>query len=169
MRLGLAANKLHHANENAALFRWLRACETGIRELLVRQARFGPKVQPVVQTRDKVSRVHAFSVPVENGCFRLKGTGPNQVDPGQQELFDEMTTFPFGEYDITYVVGRTYVKPNWTLAAKIIVEHIWQTQLGNLPSIQGDDRGYVVTGSGYLVPYRALSLLEPDTAPVGFA
>ena len=33
MRLGLAANKLHHANENAALFRWLRACETGIREL----------------------------------------------------------------------------------------------------------------------------------------
>ena len=33
MRLGLAANKLHHANEDAALFRWLRACETGIREL----------------------------------------------------------------------------------------------------------------------------------------
>ncbi|GAB2510638.1 methylglyoxal synthase [Pseudoxanthomonas sangjuensis] len=33
MRLGLAANKLHHANDNAALFRWLRACEPGIREL----------------------------------------------------------------------------------------------------------------------------------------
>ncbi len=33
MRLGLAANRLHHANEDAALFRWLRACETGIREL----------------------------------------------------------------------------------------------------------------------------------------
>lgn len=33
MRLGLAANKLHHANDDAALFRWLRACEPGIREL----------------------------------------------------------------------------------------------------------------------------------------
>ncbi|KAF1712289.1 methylglyoxal synthase [Pseudoxanthomonas kalamensis DSM 18571] len=33
MRLGLAANRLHHQDENAALFRWLRACEPGIREL----------------------------------------------------------------------------------------------------------------------------------------
>lgn len=33
MRLGLAANRLHHHNESAALFRWLRACESGIREL----------------------------------------------------------------------------------------------------------------------------------------
>lgn len=33
MRLGLAANRLHHATEGAALFRWLRACEPGIREL----------------------------------------------------------------------------------------------------------------------------------------
>lgn len=33
MRLGLAANQLHHAHANAALFRWLHACEVGIREL----------------------------------------------------------------------------------------------------------------------------------------
>ncbi len=33
MRLGLAANRLHHFGEDAALFRWLRACEGGIREL----------------------------------------------------------------------------------------------------------------------------------------
>jgi methylglyoxal synthase len=33
MRLGLAANRLHHRNEDAGLFRWLRACESGIREL----------------------------------------------------------------------------------------------------------------------------------------
>src|SRR5262249_57936493 len=71
----------------------------GVRELLVRQARFGPKVKGVVQTRDKVSRVHAFSVPVENGSFRLKGAGPLHVDPSQQELLDEMTAFPFAEHD----------------------------------------------------------------------
>lgn len=33
MRLGLAANRLHHSHREAALFRWLRACERGIREL----------------------------------------------------------------------------------------------------------------------------------------
>ncbi|HEY5851998.1 MAG TPA: methylglyoxal synthase [Lysobacter sp.] len=35
MRLGLAANRLHHLSEDAALFRWLRACESGIRELQI--------------------------------------------------------------------------------------------------------------------------------------
>jgi hypothetical protein len=76
---------------------------------------------------------------------------------------------PYGELAITYTVGRSYVKPNWTLAAKMIVAHNWESQLGNLPSIQGDDPGYVVSGSGYLVPYRALALLHPDEVPVGFA
>lgn len=33
MRLGLAANRLHHATGDASLFRWLRACAAGIREL----------------------------------------------------------------------------------------------------------------------------------------
>ncbi|RPE80023.1 methylglyoxal synthase [Vulcaniibacterium tengchongense] len=33
MRLGLAANRLHHLGADAALFRWLDACEAGIREL----------------------------------------------------------------------------------------------------------------------------------------
>jgi predicted phage terminase large subunit-like protein len=75
------------------------AAFAGVRDLLVRHARFGPKVKSVVQTRDRVSRVHAFSVPVENGSFRLQGAGPNQVHPGQQGLFDQMTTFPLAEHD----------------------------------------------------------------------
>ena len=33
MRMGLAANALHHDHNDAALFRWLRTCEQGIREL----------------------------------------------------------------------------------------------------------------------------------------
>ena len=75
------------------------AAFAGLRDLLARHARFGPKIQSVVQTRDKASRVAAFSVPVENGTFRLRGAGPNHVDPGQQELWDEMTSFPLGEHD----------------------------------------------------------------------
>ena len=33
MRMGLAANAIHHDHDDAALFRWLRASERGIREL----------------------------------------------------------------------------------------------------------------------------------------
>jgi predicted phage terminase large subunit-like protein len=75
------------------------AAFAGIRDLLVRHARFGPRVRGVTQTKDKLSRVSAFSVAVENGSFRLRGDGVNHVDPSQQALFDEMTTFPFGEHD----------------------------------------------------------------------
>jgi len=75
------------------------AAFAGIKDLLMRQSTFGAKIKPVVQTRDKMSRVHAFSVPVENGSFRLRGIDPTHVHPSQQALFDEMTTFPFGEHD----------------------------------------------------------------------
>ncbi len=71
--------------------------------------------------------------------------------------------FPYNDMDITYTVGQSYVKANWILAAGIIVQHLWQTKLGNLPSVQGDDPGYVVTGAGHQVPYRAIALLHPDS------
>ena len=41
----------------------------------------------------------AFSVPIDNGKFRLKGDGQGGVDWGQRELFEEMTSFPVGEHD----------------------------------------------------------------------
>jgi phage terminase large subunit-like protein len=53
----------------------------------------------VVPSWAKLGRSHAFSVPVENGSFRLRGAGSGQVGPGQQGLFEEMTAFPFGEHD----------------------------------------------------------------------
>lgn len=77
--------------------------------------------------------------------------------------------FAHGDMDFVYTVGRDAVDANWTIAAKIIVKHFWATQLGNLPSNQGDDHGYVVTGSGYLVPYRAMAMLKPEQMPIGFA
>jgi len=75
------------------------AAFAGIKDLLMRSEKFGGKIEPVVQTKDKMSRVYAFSVPVENGTFRLRGADPTRVHPSQQELFDEMTLFPFGEHD----------------------------------------------------------------------
>lgn len=75
------------------------AAFAGIRDLLVRHARFGGKVLGVTQARSKAARTAVFAVPVQNGTVRLKGDGRGGVDPGQRELFDEMTTFPFGPHD----------------------------------------------------------------------
>jgi Phage gp6-like head-tail connector protein len=79
------------------------------------------------------------------------------------------SAFPTGQMSITYTVGRSYVDPNWTLAAKIIVEHNWETQLGNLPSIQGDDTAFAPAFGGPLIPPRAMALLRPDAVTFGFA
>lgn len=70
----------------------------GLYDLLVRQTKFGGKVKRVVQTKDKTTRVRLFSVSVENGKFLLQGEN-RKPELGQQELFDEMTTFPVGEHD----------------------------------------------------------------------
>jgi predicted phage terminase large subunit-like protein len=70
-----------------------------VKDLLVRHARFGPKVHGIVQSRDKAARIHAFSVSVQNGSFRLRGRPAGGVAPEQQSLFDEMTMFPGGEHD----------------------------------------------------------------------
>jgi hypothetical protein len=47
-----------------------------------------------------LNRAHALSVPVQNGSFHLRGRSRSRVHAGQQELFDEMTTFPFAEQDL---------------------------------------------------------------------
>jgi len=70
----------------------------GIKDLLTRQMRFGPKLKSVTQTANKAARVAAFSVAVENGSFRLLGDG-REPDRSQRELFDEMINFPFAEHD----------------------------------------------------------------------
>lgn len=68
-------------------------------------------------------------------------------------------SFAFGDMDWSYIVGRTYVHPNWTLAAKMILEYNWESQLGSLPTVQGDsDREYISRRT--LVPPRAALLLD---------
>jgi hypothetical protein len=85
-------------NPDTVLFE-TNAAFLGIKDLLVRHARFGPRVKGITQSKDKGSRIAAFSISVENGSFRLKGDGKGNVDAGQRTLMDEMITFPFGEHD----------------------------------------------------------------------
>jgi predicted phage terminase large subunit-like protein len=71
---------------------------SGMAEMMRTSTGFGAKVKTVTQSKDKADRVAAFSVPVQNGAFRLKGRA-GVVDPAQQELSDEMITFPLAEHD----------------------------------------------------------------------
>ena len=73
----------------------------GIKDLLARHTRFGPKLKAVTQTTDKMARVAAFSVAVENGSFLLKGNNrrPPAPHPTQRELWEEMITFPYADRD----------------------------------------------------------------------
>lgn len=65
-----------------------------------------------------------------------------------------------GNLVVTYVAGMTSIPPEYTMAARIIVQHLWQTQRGSGgPAIPG---GMDVTpGLGYAIPNRALELLGP--------
>ena len=69
-----------------------------VRALLTRDARFGPKLQPVTASKSKHVRLSALAVPVQNGAVKLRGVGGRVADC-QRELFDEMTAFPFGLHD----------------------------------------------------------------------
>lgn len=65
---------------------------------LKRDRRFGFKVEGVTQSREKGLRVQEFSIPLQQGKFLLKGGG-QRVVPDQQELYDEMLSFPGGAHD----------------------------------------------------------------------
>lgn len=75
------------------------AAFAGLRDLLVRQAGFGPRVTGRPATRSKLARVAALGVPIENGTVRLQGLPGGGIDPAQRGLFEELTAFPFAAHD----------------------------------------------------------------------
>lgn len=80
-----------------------------------------------------------------------------------------------GDYRVTYTAGRAIVPPNVSLAAKLILQHLWRTNFGasrGLSGVGGGDDFLAteqVPGFGYAIPNRALQLLQADRDPGGFA
>src|SRR5882757_3091636 len=67
-----------------------------------------------------------------------------------------------GTCEVTYTAGLgTAVPPAVTIAARIIVAHLWETQRGpsGFPASGGDEM--VSTLSGFAIPNRALEVLSP--------
>ena len=77
MRIGLAANRLHHESGDAALFRWLRASEGGIREL-------GVELHAVGRTYDAIASTH----PLQN--YPALQRYPNGREGGLMKLVAEV-------------------------------------------------------------------------------
>lgn len=81
---------------------------------------------------------------------------------------------------VTYVVGRTLIPANFTLAAKLIVQHLWETRRGSSGSPRfggsttssrygGVDDVLIEAGQVYAIPRRAIELLEKHMSPGGVA
>lgn len=125
--------------------------------------------------RPQIPLPHTQVLSVDNIVVVLTGTGPVDLSqvivdtPSGIISLRSSFTILYGDMDVTYTVGRTSVKASWILAAQIIVQHLWESRLGNLPSIQGDDLVDPRLGTGYLVPFRAITLLQPDQVAAGFA
>lgn len=76
-----------------------------------------------------------------------------------------------GLLEITYEAGHVNVPPNFNLAARIIVQHLWQTQrgtmgLGDVRSTMEASFNDTTVRRGYAIPNAALELLGESTPVV---
>lgn len=81
-------------------------------------------------------------------------------------------TFAGTLWTVTYTAGRgVSVPPTINLAARMLLQHLWRTQLasGRGPVAGGGGEYETVPGLGYAVPNRVLELLEPYKQPPGVA
>lgn len=70
-----------------------------------------------------------------------------------------------GLLTVTYQAGHTSVPPNWTLAARFIVQHLWKTQRGESgPRMGGSEADTIDVGMA-TVP-RDVWMLLGDQPPV---
>lgn len=62
----------------------------------------------------------------------------------------------------TYQAGYATVPANIKLAAKIIIQHLWETQRGTMGVQLGGEAESYVAGRGFAIPRRAIELLGPQ-------
>lgn len=75
----------------------------------------------------------------------------------------------WGPVDFTNVVGMQVIPANYTKAAEIIIQHIWDTQRGSKGGAHPaglDTPGAGFTSFGYAIPNRALELLGPQVSGI---
>jgi hypothetical protein len=75
----------------------------------------------------------------------------------------DLTNFTGGPWDVVYLAGYAVVPPNVNLAARITIQHMWETQrgMGNAAADQ-EEVAYIYVAKESL-PRRAIELLKPKT------
>lgn len=69
-----------------------------------------------------------------------------------------------GDLSVSFTAGRSVAPDAVRVAALVIAEHLWKTQLGNQPAsgvYPAEDELTVSAGLGFAIPNRALELLGP--------
>lgn len=94
------------------------------------------------------------------------------VNTDTGEITGLPSTWPlWGDVTINYTVGRQVIPPNYILAAKIIVQHLWQTRRGVAGAAQPSGMVDTMHGSGrlgwgYAIPNAAIELLGYGTTGI---
>lgn len=84
----------------------------------------------------------------------------------------------YGRINFVYVAGYQVIPGTYTLAAKIIIEHLWQLQrrpsinaggglFGSLGADRGSETDSTPSGFGFAIPNRAVELLGARASLVG--
>ena len=95
--------------------------------------------------------------------------GPSQVTP-QLGTYVQAVNEIIGVEVGAALAGLTEIPAGVTLAASIILRHMWQAdQQGPRANFGGTDQDVVRSPQGFLIPNRAWLLLAPYHAPLGFA
>ena len=141
MRMGLAANRLHHAEPTAALFRWLHASGAGLREL-------GVELHAVGRTHDAIARwlpnrttivvtSHPEAVELPDG-ERARGIAVSGVD--------EAIETALGLDDVVYVAGGgTIYRQAWPRLTQLDLTEVHATAPGSVFFPEVDPAEWVET------------------------
>jgi len=124
---------------------------------------YQPSGQPYALV--SITPVYTWGVPY-NDLSQLS------VDPRNGEVTHTLgLPFFYGEYDISYWAGRSYIKPNTMLGAQVILKHWWAMERNNgrLTGFGQSAADDVSVLFGFAIPNRALEMLQPDAAPAGIA
>lgn len=74
--------------------------------------------------------------------------------------------FFYGPYDVQYQAGRPIIPMGISMAARIILKHLWAIQRGGAAgSFGAGEEETSMEGFGFAVPNRALEILEPHRSP----
>lgn len=180
LQLNISADYTDHDEE---LRRYMEAA-TGVIEgyvgavtrRTVTQKASGNRVGIVLHDRPvmSVTSVEEDGVALDSASWRLSDAGVlTRRNGGSERNWD-------GDVEVEYVAGRAVVPAHFTLAALIVIQHMWETQRGShgTPRFGGGTQSSAYGGIGsplleratfYAITRRVIELLENDMHPGGIA